>query len=381
MKQRFAVIDVETTGFGKKDSILEIGIVLLDGDEIVLEWETLVNPNRDVANSEVHGINPSHLSTAPFFSEISNDVASLISGRVIVAHNLPFDQRMLVNEFSKLEKIVDPGRGFCTFSATKLKLSSACEQYGIRNSDSHRALSDARSTAILLSRLSPSEDSLTSAFIDHIPGLPFTRTITRGAFDSQVDRSFPRIRRIMHSLNVEFDNSSLMSYMDALTSALSDLRLDAIEKTSLSEWAEALGLNEGDVEEAHLKYLEEFIKAAERDGIVTEVERSQIESLAKALEVEKTVIQETYSVSDFRFFKGMRICFTGSAKDESGRELSRDHLEDIAKRFGYEPVSGVTKKGCDLLVAADINSMSSKAKKAKEWGIPVISVEEFLAKH
>jgi len=30
------------------------------------------------------------------------------------------------------------------------------------------------------------------------------------------------------------------------------------------------------------------------------------------------------------------------------------------------------------LVAADESTMSGKAKKAKEWGIPVISVEKFV---
>ena len=31
-----------------------------------------------------------------------------------------------------------------------------------------------------------------------------------------------------------------------------------------------------------------------------------------------------------------------------------------------------------VLVAADESSMSGKAKKAKDWGIPVISVEKFI---
>ena len=47
---RFAVVDTETTGFGKTDRILEIGIVLVDGNEMVQEWETLINPERDISN-------------------------------------------------------------------------------------------------------------------------------------------------------------------------------------------------------------------------------------------------------------------------------------------------------------------------------------------
>jgi DNA polymerase-3 subunit epsilon len=48
-------------------------------------------------------------------------------------------------------------------------------------------------------------------------------------------------------------------------------------------------------------------------------------------------------------------------------------------KVGLHPVNDVTKKGCDVLVAADESSMSGKAKKAKDWGIPVISVEKFIA--
>ena len=45
---------------------------------------------------------------------------------------------------------------------------------------------------------------------------------------------------------------------------------------------------------------------------------------------------------------------------------------------GMQPVRDVTKKGCDMLVAADISSQSSKARKARNYGIPVIEVTEFL---
>lgn len=74
----------------------------------------------------------------------------------------------------------------------------------------------------------------------------------------------------------------------------------------------------------------------------------------------------------------MKICFTGTAVGNDGQELSRETLETIAKNAGHMPVSSVTKKTCDLLVAADKSSLSGKAKKARDYGIPVISVSEYL---
>jgi DNA polymerase III epsilon subunit-like protein len=66
---KFAVVDVETTGFGAKDRIIELGIILIDEDKITHEWETLVNPERDISNSDIHGITASMVSLAPTFKE------------------------------------------------------------------------------------------------------------------------------------------------------------------------------------------------------------------------------------------------------------------------------------------------------------------------
>lgn len=73
------------------------------------------------------------------------------------------------------------------------------------------------------------------------------------------------------------------------------------------------------------------------------------------------------------------MCFTGDAGfDAEGQPLTRDRLRERAAAAGLVPVGSVTKKRCDLLVAADPASRSGKAKKARRWQIPVISVDEFL---
>ena len=47
-------------------------------------------------------------------------------------------------------------------------------------------------------------------------------------------------------------------------------------------------------------------------------------------------------------------------------------------RAGLRAVGSVTKTRCEVLVAADLATQSSKARKAAEWGKPVYSVAEFL---
>ena len=61
---RYAVFDIETTGFSPalNHRIVEVAVVLVDDDGNTLcEWDTLVNPKRDVSATEVHGLSASDL--------------------------------------------------------------------------------------------------------------------------------------------------------------------------------------------------------------------------------------------------------------------------------------------------------------------------------
>lgn len=74
---------------------------------------------------------------------------------------------------------------------------------------------------------------------------------------------------------------------------------------------------------------------------------------------------------------GTRVCFTGTVLVD-GVVYEREEMEEIARAAGFHPVSNVSKTRCDCLVAADLATMSNKAKNAVRWGKPVISAEDFL---
>lgn len=378
MVNRFAVIDLETTGLGNLDTILEIGIVLVDGNEIVLEWETLVNPDRDVANTHIHGVDPGMFSTAPIFEEIQNDVAKLLDGRILVAHNLPFDRKMLNQQLSRLRNDFELGTGFCTYKATKLSLKDACEHYGISNAQSHRAITDARVAALLLNATFEDGQTFVPVSIGFDDSLPMSRTLARGAFAEEARINSSKIRRIARSTSIPQISDAEMYYLDALSSGLSDLHLSEMEIAHLDEWAKFLGLTDIQRKTAHQSYFDSFVRAAERDGIITQEEKLLIDQLGLILEVDHRPIIITPQADASVLRAGVRVCFTGSAKDSSGKDLLRSDLETLAESKGLTVVESVSKSGCDVLIAADKNSMSGKAKKAKGWGISVLSVQEFL---
>lgn len=374
---RFAVVDTETTGFGKTDRIVEIGIVLVDGNEIIQEWETLINPERDISNSNIHGITSDSVSLAPVFSEIVDEISTFLDQRIFVAHNISFDTRMLGQEYRRLNRTVDFGRGFCTLQATRLKLEAACQMYGVNNASAHRALTDARATALILSQIFRDEPGLSPVSIQGYDRVQATRTLSRSALDSTYSSGQQNLRRIARNYEMTGFEGPHLSYMDALSSVMSDFEITADEARHLKEWASDLGLTEIQQKEIHKNFLSMVISAANRDGYLSKTELALISKAALTLGVDAPSNTSSDIAIDV-LPAGAAVCFTGEARNERGEEILREDLEAKATRAGLIPVNAVTKKGCQLLVAADKSSMSGKTKKARDYGIPVISVEEFL---
>lgn len=167
MDRGYAVVDFETTGLSpaKGDRAIEIGLVHVSPDGTLEdEHETLIHVDRSVGASWVHHITARELLHAPDFEGIAHELRDLLAGRVFVAHNVSFDSRFLLAEYSCMGASipVDQSTMLCTMKLSRSligrgKLSDCCEYFGIANEDAHSALSDAHATAILLGRLIESD--------------------------------------------------------------------------------------------------------------------------------------------------------------------------------------------------------------------------------
>lgn len=157
----FAVVDVETTGLfpGGHDRIVEIAILRLDSTgKILSEYETLVNPERDVGPTHIHGIRARDVKNAPLFAEIAGEILPLLAGAVFVAHNVHFDMRFVRSEMERLECRLPDFPFACTMQMARRadpsvpgrKLEVLCDYFGIRLDDKHTAQADALATAELL---------------------------------------------------------------------------------------------------------------------------------------------------------------------------------------------------------------------------------------
>ena len=160
----FAVLDFETNGLAPGERAIEVGLVVWNGGREADAYETRLDPGTPLSPfvQRLTGIRPEELSGKPAFGAVWPEVARRLEGRVLVAHNLPFDRRILRREVSLLGRDLHVGRtGLCTVRLSRRlfpaeeshALDAAAGRFGLEFSARHRALDDARVTARLLQRL------------------------------------------------------------------------------------------------------------------------------------------------------------------------------------------------------------------------------------
>ncbi|MEZ4657962.1 MAG: exonuclease domain-containing protein [Caldilineaceae bacterium] len=162
MQERiYVALDLETTGLdANRDRIIEVGAVRFQGSQILDTFVTFINPQRAIPLriQQITGIRDKDVANAPTIEEIIPELLAFVSQDVtaLVAHNAGFDVGFLQAngvEFHRpaldtfeLASILLPGR-------SSYSLGALCADEAITLDDAHRALDDARATALLFMRL------------------------------------------------------------------------------------------------------------------------------------------------------------------------------------------------------------------------------------
>jgi len=171
----YAIIDVETTGLNARtEKITEIAILIHDGENVIDEYSTLVNPGKRISYhiTSLTGINNKMVADAPGFHEIAKELVQLTDGKTIVGHNVNFDYGFLRHEFKRLGYEFSR-KTLCTCKMSKkafplrksYSLGKLCKELGIPNEARHRALGDAKATSELFGMIRAiDKDMLKSSF-------------------------------------------------------------------------------------------------------------------------------------------------------------------------------------------------------------------------
>jgi len=155
----YAIIDIETTGGSpNNERITEIAIFIHDGEKIVDEYSTLINPERNIPYfiTNLTGITNEMVADAPRFFEVAKKIVEMTEGKTFVAHNARFDYSFIREEFKALgynyrRNVLDtvalsrrliPGH-------RSYSLGQICDALDIRIDGRHRAAGDALATTKL----------------------------------------------------------------------------------------------------------------------------------------------------------------------------------------------------------------------------------------
>ena len=158
----FLALDFETAT-GQLDSPCELGIAVVRGGVVreVRNW--LIKPRYwpyfNPWNVAVHGIKPEHVAEAPRWDGIWEEVAQLLHGNTVVAHNASFDMGVLRATLASHDLAHPTFQYFCSVTMAKRiwpgfpknDLKTLCVRHGIPLVH-HRAGNDAEATAELVIR-------------------------------------------------------------------------------------------------------------------------------------------------------------------------------------------------------------------------------------
>jgi|TARA_B110000116_G_scaffold110195_1_gene95514 DNA polymerase-3 subunit epsilon len=167
----YSVVDIETTGNGYKgQKITEISVFLFDGEKIIDEFTSLVNPEQAIPYfiTNLTGITEAMVRTAPKFYEIAKKIAEITKDAIFVAHNVNFDYNIIRDEFKSLG-FDFKRKKLCTVRLSRkiipglssYSLGNICTAEGIEIAARHRAKGDAEATVELFRRLLKRDDNFT----------------------------------------------------------------------------------------------------------------------------------------------------------------------------------------------------------------------------
>lgn len=160
----FAAIDTETTGLDTSTArVVEVAVVhgAIGSDEVSVAYRTYVRPPDPLPaeSTRVTGIDDAMVADAPPFARVVDDLNRALEGRLVVAFNVPYDWRVLREEYARAARTPIPLTWLDLLVVRRAskrgrpgKLVEIAQEHGI-HLDAHGAAGDALATAMLATPL------------------------------------------------------------------------------------------------------------------------------------------------------------------------------------------------------------------------------------
>lgn len=160
--RRYVICDIEATGLDEEKEIIEIALITFQDGKVTEIFETLVNPLRPVSTfiQDLTSISKRELEEAPKFYDVAEAIRMRLDGATFVSHNTDFDFQILRDNFARMGQELRI-KTFCTLKVAQheipglrnYNLDALCNFFGIKITDRHRAVGDAKATLELFKEL------------------------------------------------------------------------------------------------------------------------------------------------------------------------------------------------------------------------------------
>ena len=265
-----AILDFETTGLTPGyDRVVEVCVMrCVPGQAPRIVLDTLVNPLRAVAATEIHGITDKNVTNAPTFQELAGDLLEAVSGCVVSTYNVYFDMKFLVSELQGVGIDCEPPH-FCLMYmrpmlelGKRCKLEDACQAHNIHYQMAHIAARDVQASAQLLNLyLSILAERGIETFSDmaSLKSYKFTKSFVKdplpGPTTYGLSRSGKLLSRNTAPLAQPVDDTRhrVQQYWDALRTVLADLDITDEEVEYIVQERRRLNLPEERIRVLHAR--------------------------------------------------------------------------------------------------------------------------------
>lgn len=336
-----AVIGFLETDAGEHGRLLEIAIAAFDANDSVYTFSTVVNPRRDFDHSQ-SGLTPSDVTLAPTVEEIRPFIALLLAGRHVVG----FRASRLQNHLQLEDQVDEEGLW------VEAQIADSTRD-AVRDADS--------------------AESALALILDSVEGgVSKPKSVAVGEFSGRLPTGFLVLDRNGFT-NIDGLAEWLRTNCDSeRDSALAALLLGHPDTAMVAACRGTYGT--AGLDRALRSGLEGMVAAVSRDGRVTEAEVRAVRRRSELFGLEMPPLERRSPLEALGTLEpGTGICLTG------GTEAQKDRFRSLIMKHGFREVKSVTRSRCGLVVAKDAASGSRKAKTAIEYGIPILSWDEFLS--
>ena len=363
---RYVALDFETAN-SQRSSVCAIGIAIVENRDVVQRMHWLVRPREldfNPWNVSIHGITEHDVADKPEFDDLWNDIRTILKDQLVLAHNAAFDMSVLRAVLDQYDLPYPTLEYLCTVKIAKhvwpdldsFALPVVSNHLGIHLIH-HDAEEDAVAAATIGIRACEQVAAPTMQHLANVANLALGR-LYPGGYDPCTSAAShgPRERRLspndrlddlLEALGIEHVGKRL-----AYVLASNFGSLDAIADASPEDLARISEIGPVTAHAVHA-----FFRSNDGLEAVQQIKNAGVSPTAERPSIHLPLA-------------GMTVVVTGALQS-----LSREGVEDLIVRLGGRAASSVSKKTTFVVVG---EKPGSKATKALELGVPVLTESQFL---